>query len=154
MAEKKLTAKKYLKQLELFDITISQDRELLADMKARAESPGGSDYSKDRVQTTLRGDRLCDDVSKYVDFEKHIDAEIERLTMTRNKIIGEIRGLHEPKHIQILFKVYVQSKSMKVAADEMRLSYFYVLELHKKALQNFEQTYENLYEPIKTYINL
>jgi hypothetical protein len=144
MSEKGLTAKMYLEQLEQFDITISQDLELLADMKAKAESSGGFDYSKDRVQTSMQGDRLCADVARYVDFETQINAEIERFTAAKNRIIDEIRGLHETKYIQLLFKIYVQFKSLKITADEMQLSYSYVLELHKKALKRFETTYKNL----------
>lgn len=144
MSEKELTAKVYLEQLEQFDITISQDLELLADMKAKAESSGGFDYSKDRVQTSMKGDRLCADVARYVDFEAYTNAEIEQFTVAKNRIIGEIRGLHKPKYVQVLFKAYVQFKNLKVIAKEMKLSYSYVVELHKKALKTFEETYKNL----------
>lgn len=53
MNNKKLTARRYLEQIQEFDIYINQDLERLDDMKTNACSTGAIDYSKDRVQTTM-----------------------------------------------------------------------------------------------------
>ena len=44
----------------------------------------------------------------------------------------------------MLFKVYVQIKSLKVASGEMGISYQNVRNLHKAALTKFEETYDDL----------
>jgi len=143
--KKKLSAKEYLEQLEVLDTNINQDLERLSEMKESSSSTGAIDYSKDRVQTSTSGDKLCNDVSRYVDFEEQINAEIDRFVDAKEQIIKEIRGLRVKNYIQLLFKVYVQFKSIKVAASEMGMSYQYVREVHKKALEAFEQTYKNLH---------
>ena len=116
---KTLSAREYLGQLEFLDTSINQDLERLNDMRINACSTGGIDYSDERVQTSPSGD-------------------------AKNLIIKQIRGLHNNYFNQILFKVYVQFKSVKQASKEMKKSYNYTVELHNKALAAFEETYENL----------
>lgn len=141
---KTISAKQYLKQLEVLDIQINDDIATLSDMKTNALSVGGIDYSKDRVQTSMTGDKLCKDVVKYTMFDQHINNEIDKFVDAKKQIIAEIRGLHDKNYIQILTKVYVQFKTVKVASQEMNKSYSYTVELHKKALAAFEKTYKNL----------
>ncbi len=114
-------------------------------MKLSACSTGGIDYSKDRVQSSTVGDKLCKDVVRYTMFEEQINKEIDEFFDAKNKIIREIRGLHDKRYIQVLTKIYVQFKSVKNAAQEMKLSYSYTIDLHKQALEAFEKTYDNLH---------
>lgn len=51
--QKKLSAEKYLQQLETLDTNINQNLERLADMQINMCNVGGIDYSAERVQTTL-----------------------------------------------------------------------------------------------------
>ena len=143
--KKKLSAKRYLQQLEVIDMMINQDLERLDDMKTDACSTGGIDYSKDRVQTSMSGDSIGNLVVRYMTLNDEINAEIDSFISAKNQIIQEVRGLKDKNYINILYKIYVQYKSIKVAAGEMRKSYSYVLELHKKALAEFEETYKNLH---------
>lgn len=143
--KKPLSAKVYLGQLALIDEQINQDIERLDELKQSARSTGSFDYSRERVQTSPIGDKLCSDVSRYVDLDTQINAEIDRFVDAKEQIIREIRGLRDVNYIKVLYKVYVQFKSVKVAAQEIGKSYHYTSELHKKALNAFEEQYENLY---------
>ena len=147
MTDKKetLSAKRYLEQLQLIDTGINQDLEILEEMKEDAIRLRGIDYTKERVQTSGMGDKLSEDVTRYTAFNDEVNEEIEHFVDIKNKIIEEIRGLHVNNYIQILFKVYVQYKSIRQASMEMNLSYTYVIELHKKALKAFEAQYKNLH---------
>lgn len=146
MSEKKvLSAKKYLQQLQDIDVMIDQDIETLEAMKEDAYSTGGIDYSKERVQTSCAGDSIGNAVARYTSKNDEINAEIDQFVDAKNKIIGEIRGLHVAPYIQILYKVYVQYKSIRTAAKEMNKSYKYALDAHKAALAAFEQKYKNRY---------
>ena len=135
---KTLSAREYLGQLEFLDTSINQDLERLNDMRINACSTGGIDYSDERVQTSPSGDSLCRQVTNYVAFDDEINAEIDRFVDAKNLIIKQIRGLHNNYFNQILFKVYVQFKSVKQASKEMKKSYNYTVELHNKALAAFE----------------
>lgn len=145
MNNKKLSAKQYLEQLEVIDEQITQNLERLEDMKASACDTGGIDYSKDRVQTSTSGDKLCNDVVRYVSLNESISAEIDEFVDAKEQIIREIRSLRKKDFIRVLYKIYVQYKNIRQASEEMKLSYSYVLEVHKKALAAFEETYKNLH---------
>lgn len=145
MNNKKLTARQYLTQLQELDTNINQDLERLKDMKTNACSTGGIDYSAERVQTSPTGDSLCRQVTNYVDFNEQINREIDSFSDAKEQIIKQIRGLHNARYSQVLFKVYVQFKSLKVASGEMGMSYQYVRNLHSAALARFEETYDNLH---------
>ena len=84
------------------------------------------------------------DVVRYTMFDQHINEEIDQFVDAKKQIIKEIRGLRDKNMIQILTKVYVQFKTVKVASQEMKKSYSYTVELHNKALSAFEDTYKNL----------
>lgn len=143
--KKSLSAKRYLSQLEIIDMQINQDIERLAEMKEDVMSTGGIDYSRDRVQTSKVGDRLCSDVARYTDLDERLNAEIDGYVDAKEQIIREIRELRDVNYIQVLYKVYVQFKSVKVAAQEMKKSYRYVIQVHNQALKAFEETYPNLH---------
>ena len=143
--EKKLSARAYLEQLEIIDMQISQDIERLEEMKESIMSTGSIDYSRDRVQTSPRGDKLCSDVARYVAFDEEINAEIDRFVDAKEQIIREIRELRDVNYIQVLYKVYAQFKTVKVAAQEMKKSYRYVIQVHNAALKAFGEMHENLH---------
>lgn len=146
MSEKRkfLSAKEYLGQLEVIDEQINQNLERLANMKEDATCAGGIDYSRERVQTSTSGDKLCSDVVRYTALNEDINAEIDEFVSAKEQIIREIRGLRKKDFIRVLYKIYVQYKSIRQTAKEMKLSYSYVIEVHKKALKAFEETYKNL----------
>ena len=55
----------------------------------------------------------------------------------KHKIINEIQGLGNILHIDILFKKYVQYKSLELIAVETGYSYDYVKHAHGYVLENF-----------------
>ena len=142
---KTLSAREYLGQLQELDTNINQDLERLDDMKTNACSTGAIDYSAERVQTSPSGDSLCKAVTNYVAFNDKINAEIDSFADAKEQIIKEIRGLRDKNYVQVLYKVYVQYKTVKQASKEMKKCYNYTVELHNKALAAFEKTYQNLH---------
>jgi DNA-directed RNA polymerase specialized sigma subunit len=144
MNDKKLTAKQYLDQLRVIDTKINQKMEELADLMTAATSTGAIDYSKDRVQTSPQNaqeNRIC----KYVDLDTEINREIDEFVDIKHRVTKEIQELNVDYYIKILFKVYVQYKTVKDAANEIGLSYQYVRDLHKKALKAFEELHTDLH---------
>lgn len=140
-----MTAREYLKQLEVLDFQIHDDLLTLSAMKGNASGVRAVDYSRDKVQTSPVSDRLCNDVIKYTTFDKQINEEIDRFVDAKRQIIKEIRGLHDKNYIQVLTKIYVQFKSVKTTAQEIGKSYSHTVTLHNQALEKFEKTYKNLH---------
>lgn len=110
-----MNAKECLQQVKMIDVQLDQD--------------------KDRQSEATQTDKSKEQISK----------EIEKLIMIKNQVIHEIRGLHNADYVQILYKIYVENKTLKEFAREMKRSYNYVLNVHKKALAAFEEAHENLY---------
>ena len=142
--KKPLSAKVYLGQLALIDEQINQDIERLEELKQSARSTGSFDYSRERVQTSPVGDKLCSDVTRYVTLDEQINREIDSFVDAKEQIIREIRGLRCADYVKVLYKVYVQFKTIKDTAYEIQRSYKYTLDIHKKALKAFEEMYPDL----------
>lgn len=142
--KKPLSARVYLEQLALIDEQINQDIERLEEIKQSARSTGSFDYSRERVQTSPVGDKLCSDVTRYVTLDEQINREIDSFVDAKEQIIREIRGLRCADYVKVLYKVYVQFKTIKDTAYEIQRSYKYTLDIHKKALKAFEEMYPDL----------
>lgn len=135
----KKTPKEYLRQLRTAEIKIEQKEEELERLKASLESIStGTD--SERVQTTPK-DRLSEEITRIVDLEKEINSDLGALLMLRNKIINEIQSMDNPVYINILYKRYVQYKSLEEIAVEMSYSYTRLRHLHGRALQGFKKKY-------------
>lgn len=134
---KEQTPKEYLRQLKTASIKIEQKEDELERLKAAAESISANNESE-RVQTTPK-DRVSEDVARIMDLKEEINRDIEKLLILRNKIINEIQSLDSPVYIDILYKRYVEYKTLEEIAVEMSYSYRQVLRLHGLALQDFKR---------------
>ena len=133
----KKTPKEYLRQLRTAEIKIEQKEEELERLKSSLESIStGTD--SERVQTTPR-DKVSEDVPQMVDLKREIESDIKALLILKNKIINEIQSMDNPVYINILYKRYVQYKSLEEIAVEMSYSYRQILRLHGLALQEFKR---------------
>lgn len=135
----KKTPKEYLRQLKTAEIKIEQKEEELERLKASLESIStGTD--SERVQTTPR-DRLSEEVPIIADLKEEIKSDIKALLILKNKIINEIQSMDNPVYINILYKRYVQYKSLEEIAVEMSYSYRQIKRLHGISLQGFRKCY-------------
>lgn len=139
-----MNARQYLEQLEALDSKIQIDKELLQEKKIKATGGGAIRYDKDKVQSSLTGSKMETDVCNYVDFEQTIELRIKKYEKAKEKIVDQIKALNVSAYIDILFKVYVQYKTLKVAGDEMGKSYKYVRDKHIEALKEFERIHKPL----------
>lgn len=136
---KEQTPKEYLRQLKTASIKIEQKEDELERLKAAAESISANTESE-RVQTTPK-DRVSEDVARIMDLKEEINRDIEKLLILRNKIINEIQSLDSPVYIDILYKRYVEYKTLEEIAVEMSYSYTRLRHLHGRALQGFKKKY-------------
>lgn len=140
-----MKAKEYLQQLQRLDTVINQKIKEVHDLRLQAQSGGGLDYSKERVQSSSSGDApFVKPICRIIDLEAEINAEIDRFVDEKHKIINQIQGLKNSDYIALLFKRYVEFKKFEVISVEMNFTYQYVIEMHGYALKEFETTYKNL----------
>lgn len=140
----KKTPKEYLRQLRTAEIKIEQKEEELERLKSSLESIStGTD--SERVQTTPR-DKVSEDVPQMVDLKREIESDIKELLILKNKIINEIQSMDNPVYINILYKRYVQYKSLEEIAVEMSYVYVHTRRLHGLALQAFRARYPQKFQ--------
>ncbi len=134
-----MKAKEYLQQLKRLDTVINQKNKELAALRLKSQSAGGIDYSKDRMQSSPSGDAsFVKPICRIIDLEAEINAEIDRFVDEKHKVINQIQGLKNSDYISLLFKRYVEFKSLEKICVEMNFSYDYIKHLHGYALQDFE----------------
>lgn len=133
-----MTAKEYLQQLHKIDVMINQRIQEKAELREKLSSIGSFDYSKERVQTSLpEGAGYERQIARIIDLENEIDSLIDDYADLKHKIIGEIHELKNSKHIEILYKRYIEDKKLQQVAIEMGYSYDYIKHTHGYALQKF-----------------
>jgi len=144
-----MKAKEYLQKLQRLDTVINQKIAELNDLRMKAEGVGSIDYARDKVQTSPAADApFANMVGQIADLKAEIGAEIEKYMHEKHRIINQIQALENSRHIEILYKRYVEFKSLEAIAAEMRFTYQYIVELHGCALREFQTTYKNLYNPM------
>lgn len=140
-----VTAKEYLSEILKNRICIKQTEDKIMELRARAFSLNSMDYSTEPVQVSK---------SPGAAFEKQIDAVLKLSTELESyktvlleeeiKKIIEIQSLQNIKHIELLYKRYVENKSLeRIAAemqtlDEMPYSYDRIRHMHMEALNAFQ----------------
>jgi hypothetical protein len=138
-----MTAKEYLSGLQLFNIRIEQlheEKQMYLDMATSITTS----INPVKVRSSHQTDRMGNAVSKAADMDALIDEEICNLWFRQHEIVKQIQQLRNAKYIQVLYKIYVQDKSIKIASVEMQMSYEYIKQLHQKALAEFENVHADI----------
>ncbi len=94
---------------------------------------GGIDYSADRIQTTPKN-KLEEAAVRLSDRLEYLDNEIMRVSIEIDDRIGSIEKLSDDNHRNILFKRYVEGKSLEEISVEMGYTYNYTCTLHGESL--------------------
>lgn len=134
-----MTTKEYLEQINSLTVKIEQKRQRAKEYRELALASGGFDYSKERVQTSNLGGQIEDRVIRYVALEQEIMDDEDELQDVKDRIIGQIHNLDNADYIKILYKHYVELKSLGVIAGELKISYDWVKHQHGRALQEFSE---------------
>ena len=137
-----MKAKEYLRHLQRLDTMINQKIKELNDLRMISQSTGGMDYSKERVQSSPTGDApFVQSVLRIAELEKEINAEIDRFVDEKHTIIKQIQSLQNPRYIDILYKRYIEYKSLEQICVEMKFSYDHIRHLHGDALKEFGEKF-------------
>lgn len=129
-----IEAKKYLQQIKILDTKIKYKEEQYREVYEAAINISAIRYDKERVTGGKQYDRTINLISEYLLLEKQILDQKMEFQKVKNSIIDEIYKLSDDKYITVLYKRYVEYKSFREIAIEMKYSPDYVKELHRKAL--------------------
>lgn len=135
-----MTAKEYLRQIAALDAKIKRRKQQLEELKhLAAVSRSPSDITPDKVQTSLEGDRMAAIIAEWVDIEREIDDDIDKLVRAKHRIITEIHQLKDPRYIQILEYRYIDLMTFEDIAAMMSVALRHVYRLHGGALEAFRK---------------
>lgn len=130
----KKTAYKYLMQYKSAGIILRQNEQELAELRALAEYRGQSDG--ERVQTSVVGDALAVYVARIMEMEQQLADERRKLLLLRSEIVYAIQALQDSRYCDLLYRRYIELKSLQKIAIEMQYSPEYIRNhLHPAALQ-------------------
>lgn len=131
--------KEYLRQLHRLELCIEQRQEELNRLRELIGSHA-IDYGE-RVQTSPSADEIPNGVIRRAELEADISRKIERFLQLKHKIINEIQSLDNAVYVNILYKRYVEYKSLDEIAVEMNYSYIHIKRLHGYALLEFKKRF-------------
>lgn len=136
-----VNAKQYLSQLRRLRNRIRSVRDDLDMLRAAAQSIGGMNYDKIRVQSTPDPDPLASYMAKIEEKELKLaglmDEYLDLSLVIREQLAGFLPG----NYSDVLFLRYVEGYSLNRIAREMNYSYEHVRHLHGRALQDFQKKY-------------
>ena len=139
-----MTAKEYLSGLRLLNIKIKHKLQEAEELRALAFGTASLNSDSERVQTSPSGDgRQMSMVNHYVDLEAEIQTLVDKYVVMKDEIINRIHQLEDARYVEVLFKRYVEYKSLLRISKEMKYDYDYIRHLHRQALKIFERTYKN-----------
>lgn len=137
-----MQAKQYLKELKRLDTCINQKMQEKAALYT--STIGAARTDKDRVQTSSTGDTMPDLIQRISDIEAEIVKQIDDFATQKHIVINQIQGLKNKTYVSLLYKRYVEFKSLEEIAVEMVYTYQYTRRMHGYALAEFQRVHENV----------
>lgn len=128
-----MTAKEYLLQIIYLDSRIEANKEKVQRLKESAEGTT-SNLSPNKVQTSTSKQKMADAVISYADLEKVINADLEKIMEIINTI-----GKLNPYESTVLYKRYVEDKSLWVISREVKKSYSWATKVHSTGIKNIQK---------------
>ena len=133
-----MDTKQYLSQIERLDKMIQNKLSEIYQLKTMACSVTVSN-EKERVQTSSDKDRLGSTVAKIVDLEKETDRLVDSFIDLKKETMFIIRMIKSERHREIIFKKYLEQKSLYEIAEELGMTDRGCKKAHKRALEEFEK---------------
>lgn len=127
-----MRAKVYLQKITFYDSRIESNQERIKTYKDSAVNKT-SNLSPNKVQSSSSKQKMESAVVSYSDLERILKI----LEKNRQEIIDDI-GLLEPLESTVLYKCYVDKKTLWEVADDMEKSYSWVTKVHSNGMRNLQ----------------
>ena len=137
----KMTAQEYLGQVKQKIIAIRNINSGINNLREVLFSLGGTGTGE-RVQTSRDNDKFGSIYAKIDEKERIMDEKSKELIEFTTKVDSEICSMENPqymRYVELLHRRYIQNESWDVISVDMKYSPKYVIQLHGRALQAFEQ---------------
>lgn len=134
-----MTAKEELRQIYSAQRRIKRmqsRRKAIAETMYDLRSPI---MTKDKVQTSLTGDKMANLIAELEDLDNEIIDGIQKLTELQTAIIRKIESMADERQKDVLYSRYVEMKKWELIAVEMDYTMRNLFVLHGHALIEYEK---------------
>jgi predicted RNase H-like nuclease (RuvC/YqgF family) len=119
--------REYLQQYELLDAEINQLTDEYTALSQQLDSI--------RNTEPQNNDRLA----RYEALEKEINELIDSKFEVRHRIIKDIHRLHNINYVTVLYKYYIELKSLKQIAIELNFAYNSIRHIQSRAIKELQR---------------
>lgn len=102
-----MTTKQYLQQIYHITQRVARLQKMRDDLREDMYAIKGMDFSKDRVQSSPKTDKLLNMIDRVDQIERATVAEIYELNQLKQKIIHQIESVPNERYRQLLYDRYV-----------------------------------------------
>lgn len=133
-----MTPKEYLKQIELLENQAAHLCFELEEAESTISRIRAIRYDNIKVQNGTRPHEASfeREIDRVIELRDKLIAKIAETDLKRHEIISVLNELPNVNYSRLLFKLYVEHKTLVECADELNYSYDYTVELHRKALRS------------------
>lgn len=143
-----MTAKQYLDQIHRSDWMIKSKSAEIIQLNILATSITAA-TDNERVQSSGSKDRMGDAVTKIADAKKELVELAYKHLRIKHTIISQIDALQgRTEYVQVLHMRYVQYLNFSDIADDMNYTLRQIMNLHKEAINCFEEQFGCEFENI------
>lgn len=136
-----MTAKEYLRQYRDADDAINAKLDQIHRLRELATKTTQT-LAKDRVRASGEQDKVAKIVTKIVDMEREVDADIDGLREVKRQVEDTIAGVSDPRERKVLTLRYINGLRWEEIAVQLNYHYRWVLELHGRGLRAVEKNME------------
>lgn len=136
-----MLSKEVLNKIRKIDMMIDFKCEQVETLRSRLTSLG-SPSTGDKVQSSLDPDKFTNTMSKIIELEEKINADIDELVDLKRDAMDCIEKLNNDVEKLVLYKRYFNNKSFEQISVEMGYSWRHIHRIHGNALKNFDKVYK------------
>lgn len=137
-----MNAKQYLRQVRRLDNRVNAKLEQVEVLRAMITRMTAN-LTTDKVQESNIPDKISTLICKIVDLEKEIINDINKLIDLKTKVMRKIDSIQNDDYRLLLTLRYLNFKTWEQIAVEMKFTFQWVHELHKRALIEFEKVQDD-----------
>ena len=127
-----MTAKEYLSKVKLNCIKVEQRKKQLKELEDKRFDVQALDPTKERVKHSRKSYNLSDACENL---KENVKKQITTYLLEKDNIINDIHKIKNEIYVEVLYKYYVEYKSLELIAEELNYNYSYIRRKHREALK-------------------
>ena len=131
-----MQVKEFLNKIRYIDMMIDCKLEQINGLRDRLTSIGSP--MGEKVQSHLNPDKFSNTISKIIELENEINADIDNLVDLKCEARKSIEQLNDDREKLVLYKRYFENKTFEEISVEMNYSWRRIHQFHSDALMQLE----------------